>query len=464
MDTDVVSRLRAAGCVFAEDEARILLAAAGSPAALDVLLARRVAGEPLEHVVGWAEFCGLRIAVGRGVFVPRRRTEFLAERAVALVGPGAVVVDLCCGTGAVAAAVLAAVPDAEVHAADVDPAAVALARRNLPGGHVHEGDLDAPLPAALRGRVDVLVANAPYVPTDAIALMPPEARLHEARAALDGGSDGTAIQQRVAAAASRWLAPGGHLLIETSDRQAPLTAAVMERNGLVARVVVDDEREATVVIGSVATVDEPGFLRSTRESYDAIAAEYVGYTGDELSRRPSERAVLRWFADIVGIGPVVDVGCGTGRITAHLHGLGVDVSGIDLSPGMVEQARRTYPDLRFSVGSMTALPLPDACVDGLVAHYSTIHVPDDELPGVLAEFARVLSPGGHALLTFQVGDEPLHLTDALGHPVDLLFHRRRPERMAALLEAAGLPVHAQTVRQAEDEERTPQAHLLARRP
>jgi len=248
-DPAVVARLRAAGCVFAEDEARLLLAAAPTAAALDALVARRVAGEPLEHVLGWAEFCGLRIAVGAGVFVPRRRTEFLAEQAVALARPGAVVVDLCCGTGAVGAVVAAAVPGARVHAADVDPAAVALARRNLPGGWVHEGDLDAPLPVALRGHVDVLVANAPYVPTGAIALMPPEARLHEARVALDGGPDGTDVQRRVAAAAPRWLAPGGHLLIETSDRQAPSTAAAMRRHGLAARVVVDDGRDATVVVG-----------------------------------------------------------------------------------------------------------------------------------------------------------------------------------------------------------------------
>lgn len=246
---DVVARLRAAGCVFAEDEARLLRAAAGDPAGLDALVARRVSGEPLEHVLGWAEFCGLRIAVGPGVFVPRRRTGFLAEQAVALTPPGGVVVELCCGTGAVAAVVAAAVPDARVHAVDVDPAAVALARRNLPGGRVHEGDLDAPLPADLRGHVDVLVANAPYVPTAAIALMPPEARLHEARVALDGGPDGTDVQRRVAAAAPRWLAPGGHLLIETSDRQAPSTAAAVRSHGLVARVVVDEERDATVVVG-----------------------------------------------------------------------------------------------------------------------------------------------------------------------------------------------------------------------
>lgn len=247
----VVDRLRAAGCVFAEDEARLLTAAAGTPAELDALVARRMSGEPLEYVVGYAEFCGLRIAVGAGVFVPRRRSEFLAERAAALTPPGAVVLDLCCGTGAVGAAVAAAVERVELHAVDIDPAAVRYARVNLPAGQVHHGDLDDPLPAALRGRAAVVVANAPYVPTGEIGLMPAEARLHEARAALDGGADGTEIQQRVAAAAPRWLAPGGHLLVETSAGQATATAAAVERHGMAARVVVDDEREATVVIGRV---------------------------------------------------------------------------------------------------------------------------------------------------------------------------------------------------------------------
>lgn len=243
----LVARLRAAGCVFAEDEARLLIGAAATPAELEASIGRRTGGEPLEYVLGYAEFCGLRIAVAPGVFVPRRRTGFLAERAAALTAPGDVVVDLCCGTGAVGAVLAAA--GAEVHAVDIDPAAVRVARVNLPAGHVHEGDLDAPLPAELLGRVAVVVANAPYVPTGAIDLLPPEARLYEAHAALDGGADGTAIQRRVAAAAPRWLTPGGHLLIETSERQAPRTAAAVRQHGLATRILVDDEREATVVVG-----------------------------------------------------------------------------------------------------------------------------------------------------------------------------------------------------------------------
>jgi release factor glutamine methyltransferase len=249
--SDVISRLRAAGCVFAEDEARLLVDTARTPAELADMVDRRVAGLPLEHVLGWAEFAGRRIAVDPGVFVPRRRTELLAREAAALARPGAVVVDLCCGSGAVGVAVAAAVPGVELHAADVDPAAVRCARRNVAavGGQVYEGDLDAPLPPALAGRVDVLVANAPYVPTDAVGLMPPEARLHEPRVALDGGSDGLDVQRRVAAAAPRWLAPGGHLLIETSKRQASHTAAAIAAAGLTAQVVHAAELDATVVIG-----------------------------------------------------------------------------------------------------------------------------------------------------------------------------------------------------------------------
>ncbi|WP_267246035.1 putative protein N(5)-glutamine methyltransferase [Streptomyces sp. PR69] len=247
----VVDTLRAAGCVFAEDEARLMLSAARTRTELAALVARRAGGVPLEHVLGWAEFCGLRIAVEPGVFVPRRRTEFLAREAAALARPGSVVVDLCCGTGAVAAAVAAAVPGAEVHASDVEPAAVRCARRNLAaaGARVHEGDLYAPLPADLRGRVDVLIANAPYVPTHHIGLLPPEARDHEPLLALDGGADGLDVQRRVATAAPDWLAPGGALLIETSEDQAPSTARAVEDGGLVPRIAESEELYATVVIG-----------------------------------------------------------------------------------------------------------------------------------------------------------------------------------------------------------------------
>ena len=250
-EQNVVERLRAAGCVFAEDEAALLIAAASGPE-LEAMVVRRVGGEPLEYVLGWAEFCGLRVAVESGVFVPRRRTEFLVERALELAAPDGVIVELCCGTAAVGAALLKARPDCDLHVVDIDPVAVGCARRNVEpaGGHVYEGDLYTPLPASLRGRTDLLVANAPYVPTQAIALMPPEARLYEARVALDGGADGLDIQRRVAAEAAEWLAPGGHLLIETSARQAPQTAGALEDAGLTARTAHSDEVDGTVVRGT----------------------------------------------------------------------------------------------------------------------------------------------------------------------------------------------------------------------
>jgi len=246
----IVARLRAAGCVFAEDEARLLIATARTPDELDAMVERRAAGLPLEQVLGWAEFCGLEIAVDPGVFVPRRRTEFLVQYAVGLARPGVIVVDLCCGAGAIGAALAAAVDRAEVYATDIDPAAVHCARRNVPG-HVYQGDLYEPLPARLQGRVGLLTANVPYVPTEEIGFLPPEARAHEPLMALDGGPDGLDVLRRVAAGAPSWLASGGHLLIETSERQAPLAVAAFTVSGLTARVVTSDELNATVVIGTL---------------------------------------------------------------------------------------------------------------------------------------------------------------------------------------------------------------------
>ncbi|HEX7589936.1 MAG TPA: putative protein N(5)-glutamine methyltransferase [Demequinaceae bacterium] len=259
----VVARLRAAGCVFAEDEAWLIAEAATTHEECERLVRRRVAGEPLEYVLGWAEFCGLRISVTPGVFVPRRRTEALVREAVRLLAPVAgednVVVDLCCGSGAIAVAIRALAPSAEVYATDVDPAAVECARRNVEptGGRVFQGDLFDALPAGLRGRVFVVVANAPYVPTEAIAFMPLEARDHEHRIALDGGSDGTELHRRIAAEAPAWLARGGHLLIESSRAQGPTTARHMADAGLAVRVVEDDECDATVVIGDANSGARP---------------------------------------------------------------------------------------------------------------------------------------------------------------------------------------------------------------
>jgi release factor glutamine methyltransferase len=254
IDPAVVARLRAGGCVFAEEEAELLVSAASSALALDALVARRVAGEPLEQVVGWASFSGLRILVDPGVFVPRRRSEFLVSVAVSLAGGrprGLVIVDLCCGTGALGLAVRDGLRGGELHAADLDPAAVACARRNVEpaGGRVYAGDLFGPLPGSLRGRVDVLICNAPYVPSAEVEFLPAEAREHEALVALDGGMDGLSVLRRVASAAPEWLAPGGVLLVETRSRQAPAMAAAMTDSGLAAEVHADDEYGATVVTG-----------------------------------------------------------------------------------------------------------------------------------------------------------------------------------------------------------------------
>ncbi|HEY3438572.1 MAG TPA: putative protein N(5)-glutamine methyltransferase [Actinotalea sp.] len=262
----MVGRLRAAGCVFAEDEAQLLLEAASSDEQLADMVGRRVDGFPLEQILGWAEFSGLRILVDPGVFVPRRRTELLVTEALRLVTgrpAGAApltVVDLCCGSGALGVALTSALPEpVDLHAADIDPAAVRCARRNVEpvGGQVHEGDLFAALPVTLRGRVDLLLANTPYVPHDAIATLPPEARLHEPAQALDGGGDGLDVQRRVVAAAIEWLAPGGHLLVETSEEQAPVAMEVFRAAGLEAHVRSDEERGATVVVGTRAAAARP---------------------------------------------------------------------------------------------------------------------------------------------------------------------------------------------------------------
>ena len=250
--------------MFAEDEADLLIAAAATRDQLDDMVQRRASGLPLEHVVGWAEFCGLRIAVGPGVFVPRRRSEFLVGQAIAAARDSApsgpwLVVDLCCGSGAVGVAVaasLSTIGPVELHAADIDPAAMQCARANVAavGGTVYQGDLYDALPPGLAGRVGVLVVNAPYVPTGEIALMPPEARLHEPLVALDGGPDGVMLHRRIAAAAPDWLAPAGCLLIETSERQAPQTVAAMTAAGLTTVVSADEEMDATVVIGTIRAV------------------------------------------------------------------------------------------------------------------------------------------------------------------------------------------------------------------
>lgn len=245
MTDPIVERLRAAGCVFAEDEAAVIRASATSADEIERMVALRVQGAPLEVVVGWAELGGIRFAVKSGVFVPRRRTEFLVELGRAL--SPTVLLDLCCGSGAVGAAIGAA----ELHATDIDPVAVECARLNVTGS-VYVGDLFEPLPADLMGRVDLITLIAPYVPTDEISLLPREARLYEPGFTLDGGVDGLAIVRRVAAEAARWLAPGGTLLTEVSELQAPTVVELFEAGGLSAHVDEDEQRWATVVVATAA--------------------------------------------------------------------------------------------------------------------------------------------------------------------------------------------------------------------
>jgi release factor glutamine methyltransferase len=249
----LITRLRTAGCVFAEEEAALLTAATDDPARRETLIARRITGEPLEHVLGWAEFCGLRVTVTPGVFVPRRRTEHLVRLAAAHTPPHATVVDLACGSGALGLALHhLAGPLHTLHAVDVDPAAAACAARNLAavGGHAHHGDLYAPLPPHLKGGVHVLLANVPYVPTADLDLMPREAREHEPAVALDGGTDGLDVLRRVAARAVEWLAPGGCLLTEAGAHQADTAAGILTAAGLVAGV--HREEDAITVVGRAA--------------------------------------------------------------------------------------------------------------------------------------------------------------------------------------------------------------------
>ncbi len=250
-EAELTVRLRAAGCVFAEEEAR-LLAGTGAPA--DVLAAmvdQRVAGLPLEHVLGWVDFCGLRLAVGPGVFVPRQRSAFLVECAARLTPTGTTVLDLCCGCGALGAALAHEVGHVSLHASDISGTAVGIARRNLAAldAELYVGDLFEPLPAALRGAVGTLLCNTPYVPSSRLATLPPEAREHEPLVSLDGGEDGLELQRRVARQARGWLAPGGHLLFEVGDDQAEASVRLLTDAGLTAWSRSREDIGATVVIG-----------------------------------------------------------------------------------------------------------------------------------------------------------------------------------------------------------------------
>jgi SAM-dependent methyltransferase len=215
-------------------------------------------------------------------------------------------------------------------------------------------------------------------------------------------------------------------------------------------------------------VAEPADRGATRAGYDAIAEPYTERFRAELAHAALDRALLAAFAEVVGPdGDVLEAGSGPGGVTAHLRALGLRVRGIDLSPAMVALARREHPGIAFDVGDMAALDVPDGVLAGLVAWYSIIHVPTPELPAVLAEFHRVLRPGGRLLLAFQVGDDVSHHDEAFGHPVSLDFRRLRPDTVSALLADAGFGVTAQLVRAPEPDSLAaalPQAFLMASRP
>ncbi|MEV5435709.1 class I SAM-dependent methyltransferase [Streptomyces sp. NPDC052682] len=216
--------------------------------------------------------------------------------------------------------------------------------------------------------------------------------------------------------------------------------------------------------------DRPDFVDATRTSYDAIAEAYAERHPDSLAGRPLDCALLTAFAELAGgtgaTAPVADVGSGPGHVTARLHGLGLPVFGVDVSPRMVDLARRAHPGLRFRVGSMTSLDEPDGTLGGIVALYSIIHVPDDRLAAVFTAFHRALLPGGPVLLAFQSGEEEgrLRLTERFGQAVWLDYHWHTPEAVAGHLAGAGLELRARVVREPDDDEARPRAFLLARRP
>lgn len=248
----LAARLRAAGSVFAEDEADLLLEAGdGDAVRLRALVQRRLGGEPLEYVLGWAAFDGHRLRVTPGVFVPRARTTVVVEQAARRLRRYDRVVDLCCGAGAISVALLQRVGALDLVASDVDPAAVDVAAENIGDrGIVVAGDLFAPLPDRFRGVVDVIAVNAPYVPTASIATMPSEARDHEHRVALDGGTDGLDLHRRIAAGAGEWLRPGGALVIEVSTGQSEASAAAFAAAGFQVSVESDDEVDGTCVVAT----------------------------------------------------------------------------------------------------------------------------------------------------------------------------------------------------------------------
>jgi ubiquinone/menaquinone biosynthesis C-methylase UbiE len=216
---------------------------------------------------------------------------------------------------------------------------------------------------------------------------------------------------------------------------------------------------------TVPRMTESTDLRATRDSYDTVAASYAELVVLDLDRTPLDRAMLEEFAGLVReSGPVGDLGCGPGHVTAYLDASGVSAFGIDLSPGMVETARKKNPELRFEVGSMTALELADGGLGGVVSWYSIVHMALEQLPAVFAEFFRVLAPGGHLLVAFKAGDRKSLLKHAYGQDVSLTVYWQSPERVAELLEQSGFAIQARLVRAPGEMDKGPQAFVLARKP
>jgi release factor glutamine methyltransferase len=263
----LADRLRAIGCVFAEDEARLLAGAASDSAHLDAMVEQRASGQPLETVIGSVRFCGIDVTLRPGVFVPRPRTRFLAERAVSACrewesarGQSPVVVDVCTGSGALAAVVASEVVGSTVCASDLDPVAVACASVNGArfGFSVGLGDLMDGVPTLLHGHVSVIVANVPYVPTDQLQYLPRDVLEHEPVRALDGGPTGLDVFGRLCRAAPAWLAEGGVVMSEVSPAQVREALALLEGAGLVAEVTEHPSWRTAVVQGGRSGALGPG--------------------------------------------------------------------------------------------------------------------------------------------------------------------------------------------------------------
>jgi SAM-dependent methyltransferase len=211
---------------------------------------------------------------------------------------------------------------------------------------------------------------------------------------------------------------------------------------------------------------EPSYLSSTQAAYDAVAVRYAERYKAQLDGKPLDSALLTNFAELVqgtGTGPVADLGCGPGHLTAHMHALGVNTFGVDLSPTMVGLASEAYPDLRFEVGSMTSLDIEDGALGGIIAWYSIIHTPPEHLPQVFAEFNRILAPDGHLLLAFQGDDDSANSARAFDHKVALAY-RWSPQSIADLLRKVGLVGTTELVREPAEGERFRQAFVIACKP